>query len=225
MDNLNFQYGTTIALSIPVTRSEIFGHSATADILSVLADNPDTGYGIRELGRAVDTTHKSVSDAVDDLEANDLVTTTHHGPKRIVEINTERLGKPSDPVLSIPQAEFHGPIRALLTGLTDRVDGLHGVVIFGSVARGDTDRQSDIDCFVLVEEHQATAQKCAHELVDELQDRRFDGDRYTFQVLVESVETAAQYGDGLCEIFVDGITIYDSLEFKELRHGVVTDGR
>lgn len=225
MDSFNSHIGTTIAISIPVTRPEIFSHSVTADVLSLLADNPDTGYGIRELSRAVETTHKSVSDAVDDLEAIDLVTTTHRGPKRIVQINIDRLSKPSDPILSIPQAEFQSPVRDLLTDLTRTVDGLLGVVIFGSVARGEADRQSDIDCFVLVEENQATAQQTAHELVDDLHDRRYDGDRYTFQVLVESVETATQYGDRLQEIFIEGITIHDSPEFQDLKHEVLLNGQ
>jgi predicted nucleotidyltransferase len=225
MDSSSNQFGTTIAISIPVTRPEIFGHSATADILSVLADNPDTGYGMRELSRAVETTHKTVSDAVDDLAAIDLVKTTHQGPKRIVQINTNRLRKPSDPILSIPQAEFQSPIRELLTGLIETVDGLLGVIIFGSVARGDADRQSDIDCFVLVKENQATAQKTAHELVDELHERQFDGDRYTFQVLVESVETATQYGGRLQDIIVEGITIHDSPEFEDLKQEVLINGR
>lgn len=225
MDTTSSQSRTTIAISIPITRPEIFSHSATATILSVLVENPGRGYGIRELGRAVDTTHKSVSDAVDDLEAIDVVTTTQRGPKRVVEINTDRLSKPSDPILSIPQPKFQDPIREFRTGLTETVDGLLGVIIFGSVARGEADRQSDIDCFALVEENQATAQQSAHELVDDLHDRRFDGDRYTFQVLVESLETATQYGGRLQDIIVEGVTIYDSPEFQDLKHEMVTDGR
>lgn len=217
--------GTTIELSIPVRRPEIFSHRTAAAVLSVLADSPESAYGIRELGRAIDTSHKNVSPAVDDLEAVDLVTTSYEGPKRVVRINTDRLEKPTDPVFTIPQPEFHEPVRDLVDELTEAIDNIRGVVIFGSVARGEADRQSDIDCFVLVEGTQATAQKIAHETVDDLHDRRYDGDRYSFHVLVESVETAGQYGDRLREILAEGITLRDSPQFRELRDEVITNGR
>ncbi|WP_049928150.1 nucleotidyltransferase domain-containing protein [Halopiger goleimassiliensis] len=225
MDTLSNHFGTTIAMPVPVTHPEIFRHEATAAVLSVLADRPDSEYGIRELARIIDTTHKTVSSAVDDLEAVDLVTSTYEGPKRLVRINTDRLDKPDDPVLSIPQSEFHEPVRDLVTELTETIDEVLGVVVFGSVARGEADRQSDIDCFVLVESTQATAQKAAHEVVDELNERTYDGDRYGFHVLVESVDTAGQYGSRLREIFTEGITVRRSPELQQLQDEVLTDGR
>lgn len=225
MGNSNSHSGTTIALSIPVRRPEIFSHKAAADILSVLADSPEMAYGIRELGRAIDTSHKNVSSAVDDLEAVDLVTTSYEGPKRTVQINTGRLEKPTDPVLDIPQPEFHEPVRDLVDELVDAIDDVRGIVVFGSVARGDADRKSDIDCFVLVEGTQATAQKTAHGIVDDLHERKYDGDRYSFHVLVESVETAGQYGDRLHEILAEGITLRDSSQFQALKNEVLTTGR
>lgn len=225
MGSFSSHLETTIELSIPVQRPEIFSHKAAADILAVLADSPDTAYGIRELGRAIDTSHKTVSPAVDDLEAVDLVTTSYEGPKRVVQINTDRLEKPSDPILNIPQPEFHEPIRDLVGELTDAIDNIRGIVIFGSVARGDADRKSDIDCFVLVGGTQATAQKTAHETVDDLHGREYGGDRYSFHVLVESVETAEQYGDRLHEIFAEGITLRDSPQLEELKDEVLTNGR
>ncbi|WP_336326801.1 nucleotidyltransferase domain-containing protein [Halovenus sp. HT40] len=194
MDRKNSQLGITLDLSIPVTDPDLFSHRATAQILPLLADNPYTGFGIRELSRATDFTHRSVSQAVADLETADLVTTEQSGPQKLVRINRARLNKQDDPIVAIPQTEFHDPVRDLVAKLKTHLTKIRGIVLFGSVARGEADRQSDIDCFVLVGEKQAVGQQTAHKIVEELHDRRYDGDRYTFQVLVESVETATQYG-------------------------------
>jgi predicted nucleotidyltransferase len=224
MDRKISHLGITLNLSIPVTDPDLFSHRATAQILKLLADNPYTGFGIRELSRATDFTHRSVSQAVADLEAADLVTTEQSGPQKLVRINRVRLNKPDDPILAIPQPEFHEPVRNLVTELKTHLTEIRGIVLFGSVARGEADRQSDIDCFVLVSEKQAVGQQTAHEIVEELHDRRYDGDRYTFQVLVESVETAIQYGQRLQTIFAEGMTLSTTETLQELKQEVLTDG-
>lgn len=214
----------TLALSIPVTHPELFSHRATAALLSVLADNPYTEFGIRELSRATDYTHRSVSQAVEDLEAVDLVESEHHGPKKLVRINRSRLDTPAESVLTIPQSEFHQPVRDLVGELETQLDDVLGIVLFGSVARGTADRQSDIDCFVLVRENQAVGQQTAHDVVEKLHDRRYEGERYTFQVLVESLETASEYGDRLREVFATGLTLSETPPLRELKEEVLTDG-
>lgn len=57
-------------------------------------------------------------------------------------------------ILSIPQAEFH-PVLA--SHLFERVDGwsefdVRAVGVYGSVARGDADEESDVDVLVVAEE-------------------------------------------------------------------------
>lgn len=224
MDRNSTQKGTTVALSIPVTHPGLFSHRAAADLLAVLSDNPYTGLGIRELSRVTDYTHRSVSQAVADLEAVDLVTTEQEGPKKLVRINSDRLETPDDPILSIPQPEFHRPVRDLETELRDELKDVRGMVLFGSVARGDADRRSDIDCFVLVGENQAVGQQTAHDVVETLQTRKYDGDRYTFHVLVESDESARQHGDQLRELFAEGRTLHETDALRDVKRETLTDG-
>lgn len=224
MDTIDNHKGATVQLSVPVTHPELFSHQATADILSVLVDSPYTGFGIRELSRVTGHTHRSISQAVSDLEAVDVVTVGQQGPKKLVQINRERLTRPDDPILTIPQSEFHEPVRDLVAELESQLREIAGVVLFGSVARGDADRRSDIDCFVLVADRQAANQQTAHEIVAELNRRRYGGDRYTFHILVESVETAAQYDERLHDIFAEGLTLVDSEPLRELKQEVLTDG-
>ncbi len=109
--------------------------------------------------------------------------------------------------------------------LTDQIEEIHGIVLFGSVARGDADRRSDIDCFVLVDGTQATAQQTAHEITSELNEEAFDGDRYKFHVLVESVESAHRYGNRLREIFATGLTLKTSETLTQLKEEVLTNGQ
>ncbi|WP_390884655.1 nucleotidyltransferase domain-containing protein [Halapricum hydrolyticum] len=122
------------------------------------------------------------------------------------------------------QSEFHRPVRDLQSGLRTELEDVRGIVLFGSVARGDADRQSDVDCFVLVEEQQALGQQTAYDIVESLQNRRYDGDRYTFHVLVESVETTSQYGDRLREIFAEGLTLFETETLRNVKQEVLTDG-
>lgn len=225
MESKSYRSGASLELSVPVPSSDVFSHGCTADILAVLVDNPHTAFGIRDLSRAIDHPHPSISSAVDDLEAIGFVEVEHAGRKKLVRVDRARLTKPDDPIVQIPQPEFHAPVRELVSRLTDTVDVVHGIVCFGSVARGDADRRSDIDCFVLVGGTQATAQRTADEITAELNEVPFDGDRYKFHVLVESVDSARRYGERLREIFATGLTLVESDTLTRLKAEVLTDGR
>ncbi|SIR67730.1 Predicted nucleotidyltransferase [Haladaptatus litoreus] len=215
----------SIKLPLPVPEGRLFRHAATSDILNLLAASPHTALSIRDLRRVTEHSASSVTDAVDLLEATHLVTISYDGNCKLVQINHERLSHPGDPILEIPQAEFRDPVRTLVDRVTEELSTVHGIVLFGSVARGKADRRSDIDCFVLVDDEQALAQQTAHEIASELSDERFDGDRFKFQVLVESTTTAQRYGDRLREIFTTGLTLVDSESLQQLKSEVLTNGR
>jgi predicted nucleotidyltransferase len=224
MGSENIQKGASLGLQVPVPSTDLFSHKCTAEILALLVDNPYTAFGIRDLSRATDHPHRSVSSAVDDLESVDFVESERAGRKKLVQINRSQLDKPDDPIIQIPQGQFHAPVQELVTRLTDDVAAIRGIVLFGSVARGDADRRSDIDCFVLVAGMQATAQQTADEITAELNEESFDGDRYKFHVLVESDESAREYGDRLREIFATGLTLKTSDTLTQLKEEVLTDG-
>lgn len=79
--------------------------------------------------------------------------------------------KPDEPVLRIPQEEFHEPVRTALDRLQTELDAVQGVVLFGSVARGQADRQSDIDLWVLVEDDRGEQHR-ANEIAAQLGQER-----------------------------------------------------
>lgn len=112
-----------------------------------------------------------------------------------------------------------------MDSLRSQIDNIAGILIFGSVARGEADRSSDIDCFVLVTDKKATGQRIAHEVARDLEEQRFAGDRYQFQVLAESVESVINIGDRLREIFAEGIVLYDTEDLQMAKQEILTNGQ
>jgi predicted nucleotidyltransferase len=160
--------GKSVALALPVREGTLFRHGATPHILNFLSDNPAVNVSIRQLARITPMSERATREAVDALEANDLVETFHEGNARRVHINRARLDSPDDPIHSIPQVPFRTPVRVARRYIEDELGDVLGIVLFGSVARGDADRQSDIDLWILVDgdlmEQRHRANKLARDL-------------------------------------------------------------
>lgn len=210
---------TTVGVPIPPPEPDLFRHGATTDVLRVLIDNPYKQFTIRELGRLTDNAAQSVTRAVDVLEPNGLVVAESEGNRRLISINRAQLSIPDDPILRIPQPEFHEPVRAAIEQLQAEIESTAGVLLFGSVARGDADRQSDIDLWMLSTER--GVQHTANEIGKKLGNKRFDGDRYEFQILVETPDSARSQADRLREIFTDAITLVESEQLTTLKQAVL----
>jgi len=212
----------------PDTDTGIFRIGVADDILRLLADAHETEFTIPELVDATDVTRSTVWRAVDLLDSIGAVQIRETPQRNYVAINPNRLQK-DDPVLAIEQSEFHTPIRTFIEHIqeafadADDISELLGIVVFGSVARGDADRQSDIDLFVVVEGNRTTARRIVTDVVADLQTQRFDGDRFEFEPYVESAESARRAGSKLREIFAEGITVYGSDQLQSVRKSVVAN--
>jgi predicted nucleotidyltransferase len=142
-----------------------------------------------------------------------LVVESPDGTQRPVQINRQRLSIPDDPILRIPQSEFHEPVKAAVDSLTNAVDDVAGIVLYGSVARGDADRRSDIDLWVLTRGNRAANQREANAVARDLEDQHFDGERYAYDIDVEAVQAIPVYTDDIREIIVSGIPVYTTDNF------------
>lgn len=225
----NTKQGIKVCISTtPDDDTDIFRISAADDILRLLVDANDTEFTIPELVDAVGVTRSTVWRAVQLLDHLDVVRIRDTPQRKYVSIDPERLQK-DDPILAIEQPEFHDPVRAFVEevrsalGEADDVETVVGIVLFGSVARGEADRQSDIDFFVVVDGDRTTARGCVTEVVSELRERRFDGDRFDFEPYVESAESARRAGAKLREIFEEGITVYGTEQLQSIRKEVFAD--
>ena len=215
--------GSYVRLPIPLGDPDAFRYGATADILHILVDNPERGFTNRELHRVTDKGLSSVNAAVDTLETLGVITVDRSGRANAVRIDSEVLVKSDDPVTTIPQAEYHAPVRAILTGLEERISDNIGVVLFGSVARSTADRTSDIDIFVVVEEERMQAQREAHIIEQEIVDEQFDGDRYEAHIIVEAEGSAGNH-DRISDILAEGLTLRDSPALNAVKRRVFDNG-
>lgn len=207
---------------------EVFRIKAADDILRLLADAHETEFSILDLVDATGVARSTVWRAVDLLNSIGAVRVRETAQRKYVAIDPERLEK-DDPILAIDQPEFHEPIRAFVRRVRDSVseaDDVYtviGIVVFGSVARGEADRQSDIDLFVVVDGDRTSARQLVTDIVAELREQRFDGERFDFEPYVESPASARRTGTKLREIFTEGITVYGDDELQSIRKTVLTD--
>ena len=169
---------------------------------------------MRALNRNIEDSKSSISRAADLLVENDLLEEEHDGNKRLLTINRDRLAVPDDPCLQIPQQAFYEPTKIAVETLIEKLDDPLGIILYGSVARGEADRKSDIDLWVLVDSDRPAQQRNANDARTSLEDRRFEGDRYSFDIDVEELSSVAAYEDDIADIVRAGITLYETDEFR-----------
>ena len=218
--NTSIEAGARISLDIPAQDTSLFKSQAVHDVLSFLSRYHADEFSITELADAVDYSRPTITKAVDTLVANDLITDRRDGNTRLAQINRERLSRPDDPLLQIPQAEFHAPVRTAVEQLVEQLDTVIGIVLYGSVARGTADRRSDIDLWVLVEQDRMTNQRTANTIRQDLEDQEFDTGRYAYEIDVEALPAVPNYTEELQEILSDGIVIHDTEKFDTVREMV-----
>jgi predicted nucleotidyltransferase len=153
-----------------------------------------------------------------------LVVESPESNQRLVQINRGRLSIPDDPILRIPQAEYHKPVKAAVQALREEISDVVGIILYGSVARGEADRRSDIDLWVLTRAGRAESQREANAIARDLEETTFDGDRYAYDIDVEAVQTIPTYADDIREIVVSGIPIYKTDDFRTVENLLLETG-
>ncbi len=221
ISNDNQDDSTCITVDIPLLDGRLFKGEATDDILLFLTRHHDESFSMTDIAEAVDYTRPTITKTVDVLSSNDLVVEERDGSRRLVQINRDRLTRPDEPYLEIPQSEFHAPVKAATEVLLDELDGVLAVILYGSIARGEADRRSDIDLWVLVREDRMGNQRRANQVRQSLEADTFDGNRYAFEIDVEGLQAVPNYADDLQEILRDGIAIHRTNEFDTVRDMVL----
>lgn len=211
-----------VDLRLPLPDEQIFRYAAMDDILEIAAQNPTDEFSNRDLQGLTGYGGPSVTKALSLLVAMGLLQRRDSGRKTLYRIDETRLQAVDDPLLEIPQDEFRPPLKAFVERATDAVPSLAGILCFGSVARGEADRTSDIDVFVLVANDDAlvTARRTVTDLKQTLEERRFDGQRYEFEPFVESAESACRRGADLQPILQEGITLYATKRLDDVKHTI-----
>jgi len=208
----------SISLDIPAKNPGIFGNKATNDILIFLSRDRFEQFSIGDIATQTQYSESTVRRAVDTLVDNELLVEERSGNRRLFQINRERLTAPNDPILEIPQVEYQRPVQEAVNRLTKQLDDLVGVILYGSVARGEADRQSDIDLWVLVREDRPEAQRSVNRVRNELEELKIDGERYAFDIDVESASSIPRYTEDVAEIFAAGIPVHSTADFSTVKN-------
>lgn len=212
--------GSGVYIRFPLPEERLFRNRAIEDILLLFVRNPHQEFSVTELRNVTRHGGDTIDTAIQVLEAADLIQTRHDGRKKLISANRNRFHNPNDPLLSIPQEAFRTPVKAFLDKLSEVEIEIVGVILFGSVARGEADRASDIDLQVIVDHDLTEARRTLHDIRQEIENQTFDEERYELQLLVESVRSAESYGEKLQEIFSEGITLYSTSKLNEIREVV-----
>ena len=207
-------HGISISLSLPAPNPDLFKSKATNDILLFLTNHRFSQFSLREVANHVGHAQQTTRRAINTLVGNGLVVESPEGNQRLVQINRQRLSIPDDPILRIPQLDFQDPVRTAVDELTSELDGVVGVILYGSVARGEADRRSDIDLWVLTQGKRAENQREANTIASDLGDTKFGGNRYVFHIDVEAVQAVPTYTEDIRGIVVSGIPIYKTDNFE-----------
>ncbi|WP_170938359.1 nucleotidyltransferase domain-containing protein [Halorubrum sp. Hd13] len=201
----------------PLGEEQVFRYEAMEDVLELLIRNPFREFTVRQLRGLTDNGSKTTTRAVDLLQQLGIVRVDESGRSRNVSLNREQVTIPDEPVFALPQDEFREPVREFAERAQEEVPSFSALVVFGSVARGEADRQSDIDIWMLVDndDNLLQARRTATDIAVDLGEQRFGepGERYEFEVLVESVKSAVSHGekdDGIDDVLGEGIVIEDS---------------
>ncbi|MFB6284291.1 MAG: nucleotidyltransferase domain-containing protein [Halobacteria archaeon] len=202
--------GVEVSIPIPLKKPGLFKHKATQPVLAFLTENPFSQYSQAELARNLSLSERSVRLASPVLIENDLVKVEKKAGKKLLSINREVIQRPENPYLRIPQNEFQDPVKFATDALLMELEQVHLIVLYGSVAKGQADRKSDIDLWILVEGDQAENQRQANKVRKKLEEMRFNGERYGFDISVESLQYIKGYLDEIRQIWSEGIKLYES---------------
>ena len=221
------QESAKVLLDFPFPEERVFRYQAMQDMLHHLVNNPLQEFTQTELATLTGADVSSISRSVDLLEQLGVVSVAEGRPTKI-KIDQDHLQR-SDPLFSIPQAEFRKPVQRYLDELhakladSEEVNNLVGIVLFGSVARGDADRQSDIDVLVFVDGDLTYGRRLCTQVAREIEAETFEGQRYEFQVLVETPDTALSHGTEVAEIFDEGLILEHTEQLSKIRKAVYAD--
>jgi predicted nucleotidyltransferase len=215
-------------VSFPFGEEQVFRYEAMEDVLELLLRNPFRKFAVRQLRDITDNGSKTTSRAVVLLQQLGLVCVDESGRSKCVRLNRERATLPDEPLFALPQDEFREPVRTFAERAHEAVPSFSALVVFGSVARGEADRRSDVDVWILVadDDDLLPARRTATDIAAALGEQRFgdDGNRYAFEVLVESVESAVSHGaadDGIEEVLAEGVVIEDSDALERVKDVVL----
>ena len=135
---------------------DLFGKEYRGQVLRFLRDRPDQMFTINEVAESVDGSYPAVRDFLRELEDLDLVKIRKKGNSYLVEFNQH--SRYFHAIDAIFQVEVNPLFRETdefvheIMESDELEEKTVSAVLFGSVARGTADANSDIDLLFVVED-------------------------------------------------------------------------
>jgi len=104
--------------------------------------------------------------------------------------------------LSLPQERFHRPLMKFWYEVQDYIERIDGIMVYGSVARGDAREESDIDV-LLVSDDESLEEELGAKVVGK---KMFMVKRFTEEEFSEMIEESSDFAGNVLE---EGKVIYD----------------
>jgi predicted nucleotidyltransferase len=135
---------------------DLLGKEYRGQVLRFLRDRPDQMFTINEIAESVEGSYPAIRDFLRELEDLNLVKIRKKGGSYLVEFNPEsRYFHAVDAIFQVEVDPLLMEADEFVHDIMD-ADGLEektvSVVLFGSVARGTADANSDIDLLFVVED-------------------------------------------------------------------------
>lgn len=197
--------------------TDLLGQEYKAEVLKFLKDNPDDFFSINEIAKKTSGSNPSVKKFLEELSEIGLVKFRKKAGSYLIEYNQN--SKYDNAIKEMLRAELRDSIRQARRYAKSVFDdneigeSIESVVLYGSVARGTADTNSDIDILILVKD-----QSDEEKIMDRsLEAARKLSDEYT--EIVPTVEKIGEFQDNFhstnrfeSSVFDDG----EVLEGKEL---------
>jgi predicted nucleotidyltransferase len=135
----------------------IIGSEAKERMLRFLLSHAKHSYGVSELAKLAHVPKASASRAVYEWGGSGLVSVTLVGNSKGVQLDSAFYLLPElKALLTKPTEKAVSQAEGFAKSVAAAVDGVIAVVLYGSVARGETDVHSDIDLLVITKSRAAS---------------------------------------------------------------------
>jgi predicted nucleotidyltransferase len=187
------------------------------EVLRQLLDNPEYSFTVNEITKKVSGSYNSVKNFLRDLESFNIVKFTKKGNTYLVKYNQDsRYHKIIKDLFKADKQPLEDAAEKYASKLyEDNSSEIKSVVLFGSVARGTADADSDIDILVLTEKENVEldekVRKYAERYID-IQNELVPLTE-TIEEFRENLEKGERFEENVAK---DGIVLEgDELEFKD----------
>lgn len=177
-------------------------------VIKTLMEYPDRNWGLSDISKESAVSKTTVWRAVNRLEEKNFISTSEVGKSKIVEVKNREVLKR---ILKLSRAEIdelEGAAEIFVEEVGE-IEGVKKCVLFGSVARGTADLNSDIDILILLQDEDEKTEDEISQIAERISSE--ESVRIMPDVMEkERFELMEKHGDSFAEnIEKEGIILYE----------------